>query len=185
MKLDQAILKRRSVRKFTDYYVTDQEINQILEAARLAPSWANTQVWEFVVIRDKQQIEKVVQAYLEKNPAYKCSLTASVLLAACAKKGISGTKNNQEATKFNNWFMFDLGLACQNLALKAYQIGLGTVIVSLVDHDQIKKLLVLPDSYEIVSIIPVGKPLIKDKPGPPRKELVDFTHLNTFGQSFV
>ncbi|HPV42751.1 MAG TPA: nitroreductase family protein, partial [Spirochaetota bacterium] len=49
MELKEAILKRRSIRKFTDYQVTDAEIDELLEAARWAPSWANTQVWEFVV----------------------------------------------------------------------------------------------------------------------------------------
>lgn len=51
MELREALMTRRSVRKFTDYNVTDEEINIILEAARWAPSWSNTQCWEFIVIR--------------------------------------------------------------------------------------------------------------------------------------
>ena len=72
MEVLEAIRKRRSIRRFTDYYVTDDEIRELLEAARWAPSWANTQVWEFVVVRDKAQIEKIAACYPELNPAVKC-----------------------------------------------------------------------------------------------------------------
>ena len=53
MEVRDAILTRRSVRNFTDYYVTDDEIDRLLEAARWAPSWSNTQSWEFIIIRDR------------------------------------------------------------------------------------------------------------------------------------
>ncbi len=71
MELQQAIVERRSIRRFTDYYVTDDEIKQILEAARMAPSWANVQPWEFIVVRDKTLIEKITQTYSPNNPARK------------------------------------------------------------------------------------------------------------------
>lgn len=83
MELQEAILKRRSVRRFTDQEVTDQQLQQIFEAVRWSPSWANTQTWEFVVIRDKELIQKVTATYeMEKgtNPATKCSQAASALI---------------------------------------------------------------------------------------------------------
>ena len=90
MELQEAILKRISVRKFSDDVVTDEELRQIFEAVRWSPSWANTQTQEFIVVRDKDLIEKVTGTYSEKNPATKGSLTASALIVACAKTGISG-----------------------------------------------------------------------------------------------
>ena len=60
MELQEAILKRRSVRKFTEEIVTDDELRQIFEAVRWSPSWANTQVWEFIVVRDKDLIKKKI-----------------------------------------------------------------------------------------------------------------------------
>jgi len=185
MNLDEAILKRRSVRKFTDEEVNDSDIKKILETASWAPSWANTQVWEFVVVRDKEKIEKVVNTFSEKNPAYNGALKSSALIVACAQKGISGNKGGKEVTKFSNWFMFDLGLACQNLCLKAHSLGLGTVIVSLMDHAQCQKIIELPENYEVVAVIPLGKPLVPDKNPPPRKELASFTHLNKFNNPFL
>jgi nitroreductase len=185
MELTEAIRKRRSVRKFTDYSVTDDEITELLEAARWAPSWANTQVWEFIVVRDKGLIEKVAETYAEKNPAYKCTLAASVLIVACAKTGISGTKGDGEATKFTNWFMFDVGMAVQNISLRAHELGLGTVVVGLMDQDACRKVLSVPEGYEVVVVLPVGQPAVSAKEGPPRKEQKEFVHLNTFGNLFT
>lgn len=184
MELSEAIRGRRSVRKFTDYAVTDEELTAIMEAAGWAPSWANTQVWEFIVVRDKGLIEQVTRTYVEKNPAIKCSLAASALIVACAKTGVSGCYGGQEMTKFSSWYMFDLGMAVQTLCLKAHELGLGTVIVGFLDHDVCRKLLNVPDGHEIVAVLPIGKPAAQSGSKPPRKELEDFVHLNTFENPF-
>jgi nitroreductase len=181
MELSEAILSRRSVRKFSDYVVTDEELAAIMEAARWAPSWSNTQVWEFVVVRDKKLIEQVTGTYVDKNPATKCSLGASALIVACAKTGVSGCYGGQDMTKFSSWYMFDLGLAVQTLSLKAHELGLGTVIVGFLDHDACRKLLSVPEGYEVVAVLPIGKPAAPPRIIPPRKEQKDFVHVNTFG----
>ena len=182
MELMEAITNRRSVRKFTDYYVTDEEIGEMLNAARLAQSWANTQIWEFIVVRDHNLIEKVTETYSHGNRATKCSMSASVLIVACAKMGVSGTKGGEDKTKFSEWFMFDLGVAVQNLCLRAHELGLGTVIVGLIDHDACKQLLAVPEGYEVVASIPVGKPVAVET-GRPRKSLDECVYLNRFGDS--
>ncbi len=184
MELQEAILKRRSIRRFTDYYVTDDEIKEIIEAARWAPSWANTQVWEFIIVRDKELIEKVVSTYSEKNPARKCSLSASAVIVACAKKGVAGSKGGADVTKYSTWFMFDLGIAVQNISLKAHELGLGSVVVGLMDHDKCKDILSVPDEYEVIVALPVGKPETGEKSPPPRKEMSSFLYLNSFGEPF-
>jgi len=66
MELQEAILKRRSVRKFTEDRVTDEQLRDIFEAVRWSPSWANTQPWEFIVVRDRKLIEEVTGTYSEK-----------------------------------------------------------------------------------------------------------------------
>ncbi|HHO76411.1 MAG TPA: nitroreductase [Deltaproteobacteria bacterium] len=184
MELTETIQNRRSVRRFTDYHVTDDEIRELLNAAGSAQSWANTQVWEFIVVRDRALIDKVTGTYADKNPATKGSLASSALIVACAKTGVSGCYDGKDITKFSNWFMFDLGIAVQNLCLKAHDMGLGTVVVGLMDHDACSKILSVPDGYEVVAVLPVGKPASAGKNGPPRKKLKDFVHLNTFGTTF-
>ncbi|MDY6930881.1 MAG: nitroreductase family protein [Halobacteriota archaeon] len=185
MELQEAILKRRSIRRFTDYFVTDDEIREVIEAARWAPSWANTQVWEFIVARDRKIIEDVVSTYSEKNPARKCSNSASVLIVACAKKGVSGHKKGSGPTKFSEWFMFDIGMAVQNLILKAHEIGIGSVVVGLIDHNACARVLDVPDTHEVVVVIPLGKSGVEEKEGPPRKEIESFVYKDRFGEAWA
>ncbi|MEA1970382.1 MAG: nitroreductase family protein [Thermodesulfobacteriota bacterium] len=182
MELMEAVTNRRSVRNFTGYYVTDEEIKEMLNAARLAQSWANTQVWEFIVVRDRDLIKKVTETYSRGNRATRCSMSASVLIVACAKMGVSGMKGGEDRTKFSGWFMFDLGVAIQNLCLRAYELGLGTVIVGLMDHDACRQLLAVPEGHEVVVSIPVGKPVTVET-GRPRKSLDECVYLNRFGNS--
>lgn len=180
MEVKEAILKRRSVRKFTDYHVTDAEIQELLEAARWAPSWANTQVWEFIVVRDRQVIEKIAATYAPKNPATKGTLSASVVIVGCAQKGVSGCYEGKNLTIFSEWFLFDLALAVQNICLRAHDMGLGTVIVSLLDHRALATVLSVPEGYEAVTVIPIGRPAVPDRDGPPRRNVADFSHRNGF-----
>jgi nitroreductase len=184
MELQEALTKRRSVRKFTDDAVSDEEIRTILEAARIAPSWANVQPWEFIVLRDRATIEKIAGTYVEKNPATKCSLAAPALIVACGRTGVSGCYGGKNLTKFNEWFMFDLGLAVQNLCLKAHELGLGSVVVGLLDHDRAKAILDLPADREVVACIPVGRPAVAGKEGPPRKPLSEFAFIDAHGKPF-
>ncbi|MEA2101402.1 MAG: nitroreductase family protein [Thermodesulfobacteriota bacterium] len=183
MDIDKAIKDRRSIRKFTDDYIDDNTIKDLLEAARWAPSWANTQAWEFIIVRDTGLIKEVVDTYSPKNPATSGSLAASALIVACAKTGVSGCYNGKDATSISNWFMFDLGLAVENLCLKAHSLGLGTVVVGLMDQKTCKQVLDVPDSHEVVAVIPVGIPQ-KTRPAPERKDLAAFVHLNKFGTQF-
>jgi nitroreductase len=181
MELHDAIMTRRSVRKFTDHYVTDDEINAILESAQWAPSWSNTQCWEFIVIRDKELIKQVTETYSETNPARKGSESASVLIAFCGKSDLPGFRDGVKRTKFDSWYMFDLGIAVQNMMLTAHNIGLGSVVVGSMDHEKCSKLLNVTPPYELLGILPIGKPVELKKEGPKRREISEFTHREKFG----
>ena len=181
MELNDAIMTRRSVRKFTDYIVTDEEIKQLMNAAQCAPSWSNTQCWEFIIVRDKDLMQKVAGTYSETNPARKCSESASVLIACCAKSDLPGYKEGVKKTKFDSWYMFDLGIAVQNIWLKAHDLGLGTVVVGLMDHEKCAQLLNVRAPYELVCILPVGKPVELKKEGPKRRDIAEFMHREKFG----
>ncbi len=183
MELQETILKRRSVRKFTDDVVTDEELKQIFEAVRWSPSWANTQTWEFIVVRDKALMEKIAGTYSEKNPATKCSLTASALIVACAKTGISGCYDGKQVTSIPNWEIFDLGIAVQTLCLKAHELGLGTVVVGLMNHEACEKILAVPHGHKVYAVIPIGRPATEPKAGPPRKPLSEIVFLNNLDKS--
>ncbi|QTA79020.1 Nitroreductase family protein [Desulfonema limicola] len=177
--LNEIIKGRRSIRKYEEKDVSDETLTQILDAVRWSPSWTNCQCWDIVVVKDIDTKEKLRQTIAPKNPAVKAIVNAPVVLALCGKTGISGYYDNQAATKFGDWFMFDLGIAAQTLCLKAYELGLGTVIVGLLDHDRAKDVLKVPETHELAALIPLGYPA-KISKAPKRKEINEFTHYENF-----
>jgi nitroreductase len=171
---------RRSVRKYEDRAVPEEALDTVLESVRWAPSWANTQCWEIVVVTDRRVKEKLQATLPPKgNPAVKAVVDAPILLAVCGRLQHSGYYKNQASTKFGDWFMFDLGIACQNICLTAKSLGLGTVVVGLFDHDKAGQVLGVPQGYELVVLIPLGYPA-KISSAPKRREISEFMHTNSF-----
>jgi nitroreductase len=178
-ELMKAIQERRSVRNYEDKDVPEELLNQVLEAVKWAPSWANTQCWEVVVVRDPAVKEKLQATLAKGNPAAKAIVNAPVVLAMCGKLQSSGYYKNEVTTKFGDWFLFDLGIATQNLCLAAHDAGLGTVIVGLLDHDKAAEVLGVPQGYELVVLVPLGYPS-KVPSAPKRREVSEFTHREKF-----
>ncbi len=170
---------RRSIRRFQDKAVPEKDLQQILEAVQWSPSWANTQCWEIVVVRDKEMKERLNETLSPTNPAKKGLPDAPVVLALCGKARSSGFYKDEASTKFGDWLMFDLGIATQSVCLAAFSLGLGTVIVGSLDHDKAKEVLGVGEGYELVAIIPVGYPA-KEGAAPKRREISEFTHYGKF-----
>lgn len=177
----ECIKSRRSIRRFTEQEISDEVLRKLLEAIRWAPSWANTQCWEIIVVKDQDIKEKLAAEVLPNNPATKGIIEAPVLIVACGKKGKAGFKKGEAQTDKGDWYMFDLGIACQNLCLAAHSLGLGTVHVGSLNHKGINKVLGLPEDVESVELIPVGYPA-KEGSAPPRKELNEFIFIDRYGQ---
>lgn len=171
---------RRSVRKYEDRAVAPELLDEILEAARWAPSWANTQCWEIVVVTDPHTKTRLQDSLPPKgNPARGAIVQAPVVLAVCGRLAVSGYYKDMVTTKFGDWFLFDLGIATQNICLAAHNRGLGTVIVGLFDHDKAGAALNLPPGCEVPVLIPLGYPAQKGS-APPRKPLAAFVHRERF-----
>jgi nitroreductase len=183
----EAIKNRRSIRKYKNDPVDDKTLAIVLEAARQAPSWSNTQCWRFVVIRDgvtRAALAETVVAVptLGANPATNAIRTAPVVIVACAQKEISGYFNGKTATdKGEYWFMFDVALAMENLVLAAAALGLGTVHVGLFDNRKVAEIVGLPDNVCVVEMSPLGYPEFQPNPRP-RKEMAEIVFYEKFGQ---
>lgn len=175
----KVIKERRSVRNFEDRSVPDDLLQTVLESVQWTPSWANTQCWEIVMIKDPEVKARVQDAVPKANPASKSIGNAPVVLALCARLKDSGYYKNAETTKFGDWFMFDLGLAAQSIMLSAHAAGLGTVVVGMFDHDKAAAAVNLPAGHELVVLLPMGFPS-KVPSAPKRKEISEFTRENTF-----
>ena len=178
-KFTEFIKNRRSVRKYAEREIPAETLDAVFEAVRWSPSWANTQCWEIVVIRDPGTRKKLQETIAPKNPATKAITAAPVLIALCGKLNSSGFYKDVVTTKFGDWFMYDLGIATQTLCLAAHNAGLGTVVVGLFDHDRAGRIINVPEGVELVTLIPMGYPA-KTGSAPKRKEIPDFVRYDSF-----
>lgn len=84
MDIFQVFRARRSIRKYTDKPVEADKLEQILDAARLAPSWKNLQCWRFLVLDDQSRKAAILEAFPEDNPGRKAIAAAPVAIVVCA-----------------------------------------------------------------------------------------------------
>jgi nitroreductase len=161
------IAKRRSVRKYKPDMVSDADIEYVLECARLAPSWANSQCWKFIVVKDEKVKEKLASA----GNAWIAN--APVIIVACADPTKPGTKGDQP------YYMLDIGIAMEHIVLAAADKGLGTCWIGAFDESAAKKALGVPDNIRVVASTPLGYP--NEAPGArPRKELKDIMSVDKY-----
>ena len=188
MELMEAIKGRRSIRRYTSRPVDDKTLNTVLEAARQAPSWANTQCWRFVVVRDEKLRNRVADTGFvvgENIPnrateAMRAAPMAIVLCAETRKAGYSYREPREPVTDKGDWYMYDVALAMQNLTLAAYALGLGTVHTGAFDSAKVAEILEVPEGYAVVAMTPLGYPDESPK-ARPRKEMDEIVCYDRFG----
>ncbi|MBA7476389.1 NADPH-flavin oxidoreductase [subsurface metagenome] len=187
MELIEAIKGRRSIRKYTSRAVDDKTLNTILEAARQAPSWANTQCWRFILVRDSKIKDRLADTLMRLpdrlNPSAEAVKKTSVTIVACAetkRSGYSFREPKEPVTDKGDWYMYDVALAMQNLTLAAHALGLGTVHIGAFDAVKAAEVLGVPEGYAVVTMTPLGYPDESPK-ARPRKELNEIVFYDKFG----
>lgn len=156
MELDECINNRRSIRKkYLDKPVSKETVIKLIEAAQKAPSWKNSQVSRYYVINTQEYKEKILNCLAEFNKEN--IKNAPVIIVSAIEKGISGfNKDGEYASHLKEGFQyFDNGLQVENLCLKAYELGLGTLIMGIYDAEKIRETLNIPEGQEIVAVIGV------------------------------
>lgn len=181
MNILETIQTRRSVRRYKPDPVPPDALADVLEAARWAPSWGNTQCLEIVKVQDAAMRRQLDATLAKKNSARKSLIEAPVCLAICGKNGISGYYEGETCTQFGDWLMFDCALAVQNLCLAAHALGLGTVVIGQFDHQLAERLLGVPEGYSLVCLIALGYPS-RVPTAPRRKQVSEFTFDESFGR---
>jgi nitroreductase len=182
MDVFDAMAKRRSVRKYLPDPVEEGDLARILEAGRMAASWANTQCWEIVVVRDPQTKAQLAATLSEGNPARGAILAAPVTLAACARTGRAGFKQGKATTVHGDWMLFDVALFLSNVTHAAHALGYGTVHVGLFDHAAAGKAIGAPDDVRVIELMPIGRPAGPPRDAPPRRPVEEFVHRDGFGR---
>ena len=158
MEVITAIKERRSIRKYRPDPVSDSDLTELLEAARWAPSWANTQCWKFIVVKNLDTRRKLAETLPKGNPAFTSFTEAPIVIVACAQLGKAGFFKGNAGTDKGDWYMFDVALAMQNLTLAAHSKGLGTVHVGFFDAQEVAQLLEVPEGAVVVEMTPLGYP---------------------------
>ena len=140
MELDAVLRERRSMRKYQpDRKVSREQVEEILKAATLAPSWKNSQTARYYVVMSDDMLKKVKETCL---PAFNQtnSKDAPVLIVAAFVKNRSGYENDGTPSNElgNGWGCYDLGMHNQNLLLKAKDLGLDTLVMGIRDAGKLR-----------------------------------------------
>jgi nitroreductase len=184
MDIIKVMQNRRSVRKYKTDTIPGETLMEVFDAARRSPSWANTQVTQFIVVKDQEVKKQLVDTLTATNPARTAVIDAPVLACLVAKRGVSGYHKGEPSTEKGDWFMFDAGIAMEHLVLAAWNFGLGTVHVGNFDAAKAEAILGIPEGYSIVEITPIG--YFEEAPqARPRKAMQEYLYLNRFGEVYI
>jgi len=159
MHLYNAILKRRSIRRFKQRRLSYKILIKLVNVARLAPSAANLQPWEFIIVDKKQIVDKVFPylrwaGYLgDKGAPEKGRRPVAYI----------GVLINKQKCKFTQYAQADLGAAIENILLVATQAGLGSCWLGAIDRGEIAKILSIPRNVTVEYVIALGYPDEKSK----------------------
>ena len=191
MTLYDLITSRRTIRQFKRKSIPKDVLRKLVNAARLAPSAANLQPLEFIVVDDEEMREKIFSclhwaAYIapEGNPKPGKEPVAYIVVLINTKIRDRG-------------FERDAGAAIENILLTAWAEGIGSCWVISIDRSKVHQVLNIPDHYNIDSVIAMGypaeKPLLeetedtikywKDEEGRlhvPKRKLEDMIHFNKY-----
>src|SRR5208283_142840 len=162
MDVFTAISERRSVRAYKNVDIEEDKLKKILEAARQSPSAKNRQLWKFIVVKDARTREKLVeaangQAFIGEAP---------VVIVAC------GTETDYIMSCGQHAYTIDVSIACAYMILEACELGLGSCWLGSFKEAEVKRILNIPESVRVVTMIPFGYPV---EPGAKkhRKDMVD------------
>jgi nitroreductase len=141
------ILTRRSIRSYTAEPVGEESIKTLLEAAMAAPSASNLKPWHFVVVTDRQTLDRLA----EVHPFGKMLFEAPLCIAVCGDPAIS-----------SQYWVQDCSAATENLLLAAVALGLGAVWLGVHPREEriqaIRDVLNIPESIVPLNLISIGHP---------------------------
>ncbi|HIH88278.1 TPA: nitroreductase [Candidatus Bathyarchaeota archaeon] len=163
MEFMDVVKKRRSIRKYKPDRVPKAEIEYVLEAARLAPSWANRQCWRYIVVTDEATRKRITMT--------EWAAKAPVVIVACGDPSKAGNRDGKP------YYMLDMGISMEHLVLAASEHGLGTCwLGGQFDEKTVREALGVPESHRIVAMTPLGYP----DESPPAKERKPLPELATW-----
>jgi nitroreductase len=171
MDVMEAIKGRRSIRQFTEKSIEKERLEQLLQAARWAPSGGNQQKWRFVVVTSPSQKELVKQF----APGIFAMPAAFVVVCAEVEPDANEWKKKL--------YLADCSIASQNIMLAAHEMGIGTCVALSYAKSAISEILELPGNVEPMLVVTLGYPAEAPEP-PPRYELSKMAFEERYGQEW-
>jgi len=166
MEYSELIAERYSVRAYQSRPIKEEDLRQVLDAARLAPTAANRQPFQIIVIRTEGREQELRRIY---SPEW--FVQAPIVIAAVGVPAKGWTR--RDGKSYND---VDVAIAMDHLILAAANLGLGTCWVGAFNADAAREVLGLPDDVEPIAFTPLG--YAADEPGPkqrkPLKDLVRY-----------
>jgi nitroreductase len=167
MDILEAIRARKSVRAYRDEPVSDEALERIFEAVRLAPSARNAQEWRFVVVRDRETRQRIaVEAAGQPFVGQ-----AGAVIACCAEGEGRIMRCGQAPGPI------DVAIAMDHLSLAAVAEGLGTCWIGSFDEALVKSILGIPVSVRVIQLMSLGVPV---DPSPVWKQRLDRSQITRF-----
>jgi nitroreductase len=148
MDLYDVIRSRRSIRAYKSNSVEEDKLQRILNAARLAPSAANRQPIQLIVVKDDKTKQKLKNAYSQK-----WFFTAPIIICACALTNEAWKRNDGK-----EYVDVDVAIAMDHLILAASAEGLGTCWIAAFKPEVVKETLNIPNNIEPLILTPLGYP---------------------------
>jgi nitroreductase len=144
-----AVLTRRSIRKYTDAPVPEELVTTLLHAAMAAPSARNQQPWRFIVVRDRALLSALATA----QPNAGMVSQAQVAVVVCA---------DLDLVESEGYWIQDCAAATENLLIAAHALGLGAVWSGTYPREErvagVRGVVGLPDSLVPFAVVPIGYP---------------------------
>lgn len=163
MDVTTAIRTRRSIRKYKRKDLPEPVLKEIMEAARLAPSAANRQAWELVVVREPKLKAELVPACKNQKFIEDCS----VFLAAVEDPEMK-------------WSRVDVTIMMDHITLAAHEKGLGTCWIGAFEKEKVGELLGVPSNRSVAICMTLGYP-DESPEGRPRKPIEELVHNDRYG----
>ncbi|MGD9216944.1 MAG: nitroreductase family protein, partial [Desulfobacteraceae bacterium] len=174
------VQKRQSVRGYSPQPVERDQIEQCLEAARLAPSACNSQPWTFVVVDDPQLKNRLADLTADRwLPLNHWTKQAPVHVAIVVERAKLTARMGAKVKK-RDFSWIDLGIAAEHFCLQAAALGLGTCMLGWFKENQVRELLDIPPAKRVGLIITLGYPADTRLRPKLRKEMAKIVRWNRY-----
>lgn len=173
MEFNEVLTGRRSIRKFdTSKQVTKEQIEEVVKAAQVGPTWKNSQTARYYACVTEDARKKLAEALPSFNAVSSDGAALIVTTFIPNRSGFEKATGEPTNECGNGWGYYDLGLCNENMLLKATEMGLGSLVMGIRDAAKIRETLCVPEEEVIVSVIAIGYPNIEPVM-PVRKETAD------------